>query len=162
MTAPACGLVLEGVVNMRAAGRIIGIVGWALTLVLQAGAGLIVGFRLVIAFRPPWTGTVLLFGIGAVLGSIGVGSVSILLRRSIVQKRYLARAVAATIAALVPTVALIAVGVRLGSGSAAVEDRWGPLLSVVVIPFSALGFHVPAVVRGRPPSQPAQGLERAA
>lgn len=68
---------------MRAAGGITSIVGLALVFTLQSLAGLISGVVLgMAAFRVPWAGAGALFGAGAVVASVGVGSAAPLRLRS--------------------------------------------------------------------------------
>lgn len=134
-------------------GTVSGILGVAVriaTILAQAAIGFIVGFVMLAMARGPWAVSIILFGAGLVVGSVGIGWLAIALRKSVISKRYIVRASGAIVGAFAPLIALVVIGLRFGSGSSIVEDRWGPILSVLAPITTVAGFYLAGLLSGAP------------
>ncbi len=123
--------------------KILNFFAWLITLLLQAALGMVAGTVGVGIGQGKMPDSLLITGLGIVIGVFLVGALAIAVRKSIQPKKYLPRLVYAFIGMLVPMAALVAVGTSQGYDSELIDGGLGLLMTVLAVLLAIIGFYLP-------------------
>ncbi|MEW6717487.1 MAG: hypothetical protein AB1345_08290 [Chloroflexota bacterium] len=123
--------------------KILNVVSWIITIPVQGGLGIFLGFIASVLGRITWILSLTLMWLGITIGLYAIGALSLALRKGIRHKKYLVRISSTGLGVLIPMALLLVLALKLGYDSAVISDRWGPLLSFFAIVLGLLGFYLP-------------------
>jgi hypothetical protein len=129
---------------MSVAWKILNIIGWIVTLLLQILLGLFLGFVFSVIGRSTWLLDFISLWLGDTIGVFAVGALALLLRRSTQPKIYLLRLGATALGALMPILILIVLVLTLGYESDVIQGRWGAILTMLAVVTGLAGFYIPS------------------
>ncbi len=129
---------------MNVAQKILDIIGWIVTLLLQVLLGLFLGFVFSVIGRSTWLLDFISMWLGDTIGVFAIGALALLIRRSTHPRILLMRLGATALGALIPIGILILLVLSLGYESEAIQDRWGAILTMLAVVTALVGFYFPS------------------
>ena len=123
--------------------KILNVIGWILTIVLQVLVGFFGGFIFAVSGYNTWLSTILSLWVGGALGIFAVGAIALQLRRSVVHKNHFIRFSATALGALIPVAILIILSYNVDYDSDLIQNRWGAILAMLAVVTGILGFYAP-------------------
>jgi hypothetical protein len=117
---------------------------WIITISLQVITGLIVGeaaFNLGFGKMPI---SIIQMWLGMTLSIFLIGALAISLRKTIVPKKYLARASFVALGVILPLAILAAIGVALNADNEIINSEPDSVLPILAPIFGMIGFYIPS------------------
>jgi hypothetical protein len=128
---------------METGRKILNVIGWVVTILLQALLGFFVGYIFSVVGYNTWLSTILSLWVGDTIGIFIIGAISLALRHSMQPKSYFMRFSACAFGALIPIGVLILLSITSGYDSDLIQGGWGAILTVLSVATGILGFYVP-------------------
>ncbi len=127
--------------------KILSVLGWIITVILQVAFGQIAGTIALAIGRGEMPESMIFLGIGIAVGIFLIGALAILLRRAIQPKKYLSRLGFTVLGVLIPLTILVAIGLSQGFDSEIINGGLGLLLTLLASVLGMIGFYVPGWVK---------------
>lgn len=135
---------------MNALRYLAALLGKLLILVLQAALAVLLGFLTSVVGQAVFALSMIGMWIGITAGINLIGWGGLALRKSMLTKQYGLRLGFSAFGALLPTITLLVIIMRMGAGSPLVSDRYGPLLSGLAVLLGLLGYYSPPWLKIKP------------
>ena len=127
--------------------KILSVLGWIITVILQVAFGQIAGTIALAIGRGKMPESMIFLGIGIAVGVFLIGALAILLRRAIQPKKYLSRLGFTVLGVLIPLAILVAIGLSQGFDSEIINGGLGLLLTLLASILGMIGFYVPGWIK---------------
>ncbi len=127
--------------------KILSVLGWIITVILQAAFGQIAGTIALAMGGGKMPESMIFLGIGIAGGVFLIGALAILLRRAIQPKKYLSRLGFTVLGVLIPLAILVTIGLSQGFDSEIINGGLGLLLTLLASLLGMIGFYFPGWVK---------------
>jgi hypothetical protein len=135
--------------KMNAVKKILDILAWIVTILLQVATGQVAGTLALAIGRGQMPASLFLLGLGIGVGVFLIGALAILARRAIRPKKFLSRLGLTLAGVLIPIAILAAVGSSQGFDSEILNGGLGLLLTLLACILGTLGFYIPGWIKGK-------------